>query len=1347
MKNFLTAIVAICLLWPATTVAQDWNQETYPDYNPNFSNPEPSLIRFGQANNRRKARALASAEGLPDHVNNATTKYFPPVFNQDGGSCGSASRICYMFTHELNSWRDIDSSTPENNYPSHFVWLLTYGNSGKDEFVMNVGVPTSATYGGRTYSRTYGNYNWDSEEFGWMQGYDKWFSGFANRMTKPTSVPYDLGTEEGRLAAKSWLYNHGGDDSFHAGGLIGLGVASGGKWEKIPKTEQNDAIGVTNKYYVKAWGTQVDHALTMVGYDDRIEFDLDGNGVYGEENKDERGAWIIVNSWGSGWCNGGFIYCPYAHGGPAFNAEGRLTGFWTGELYHTRKNYRPLRTIRLKMDYSRRSEILLQAGISGDINAEKPERTIDMDHFKYAGDGHNGDTKPAPEVPMLGKWADGKMHEEPMEFGYDLTDLTDGYDRNQPLKYFFIVNTRDWGEGLGHIHEASIMDYEFDTNGVETPFDLGSTGTVEVRSAGEKTIISVVVYGAAYNAPQNVVLTNGQLTWDEPMRSGHTVKGYAISRDHEQIAQTGADTRSFAVTESGIYGVEAIYEGNAHSTEATAQPIVEKQGENQVVNIAKGGFSIPDIFNAHYEECTIEYFIKPNSLANYNNAFGPGWGTFLCHCNSDGKLSVGWNTGGHRIDKTDRALTRNQWTHVAIVVKGNRITTYIGQSSAGSIVSNQFSGIGGFGNLVFSSSTTNNFQNDASYDEIRIWKRARTATEIKNTYSREFYGEVMPEGLLAYYKGDLIERDGQTYLRDCVGGHHALLTTPNFTQETPDPKLNLFRPKDTKNTIAIRQPETPAQAGIPVILTTERGDAIQTLAWEVPALGITDWHIVEPSVTFPEPGTYEVKVKASDYEADGPSGVARDSVVTATITVGKAPAPDASFTATATEIASGDRISFKANTGLSGYAYHWSMPGADNPEASTLATGTTYQAPGTYEVTLTVISPSGEQASQSLTITVSEVAPVADFALSADVVLRGTPVMLNSISRHHPTEFEWTIKNPVQKVTVTNTDSYQINTEEPGIYDISLKATNSKGSNTLSQQRALVVVNADSHNGLTFSQSAASVHLTKPIFEGTTTQELTIEWWMNPGKLTDYCLGIGQSQTTFMLRTDSKGCMFFHNSYNNGNRTGKSSNGYVIAGQWHHYAVVYSKGNVRFYRDGEQIGSAASSCGQTITLPETFSIGTPAAQMTGSIDEFRIWNSAITRPLMQSLINQPLDDPELYVTGEQSASKLRLYYDFNQSGGDVRDLTSNGNDGTRTDFGPDGDAWGLSRGVFCLNFGDAKPDVVIDAIPYVPSDDVATRRADNRIFDLSGRIVTLPAGSSALPKGIYIINGRKRVVR
>lgn len=52
--------------------------------------------------------AMRRAEGKPtrpDHWNNALSSAFPPVVNQSAGSCGSASRIYYMFSHEMNAAR------------------------------------------------------------------------------------------------------------------------------------------------------------------------------------------------------------------------------------------------------------------------------------------------------------------------------------------------------------------------------------------------------------------------------------------------------------------------------------------------------------------------------------------------------------------------------------------------------------------------------------------------------------------------------------------------------------------------------------------------------------------------------------------------------------------------------------------------------------------------------------------------------------------------------------------------------------------------------------------------------------------------------------------------------------------------------------------------------------------------------------------------------------------------------------------------------------------------------------------------------------------------------------------
>ena len=229
----------------------DWDKKKYPDYSPKMKPNAGLAVR----NNSVKR---------PDRVNNAETVYFPPVFNQDGGSCGSASRIAYMFNYEINAWRGLDGSLEENQYPTHFTWLLTNSNSGKDGMAIANGIPNVPTYGGRTYSRLFGNQDCSDSDFGWMNGYDKWYAAMHNRLERTANFPISVETEEGREAVKNWLWNHNGDTSFKAGGICGIGVASGGVWKNIPRTTTNSAIGVTGQYYVDSWGKQVDHALCGV---------------------------------------------------------------------------------------------------------------------------------------------------------------------------------------------------------------------------------------------------------------------------------------------------------------------------------------------------------------------------------------------------------------------------------------------------------------------------------------------------------------------------------------------------------------------------------------------------------------------------------------------------------------------------------------------------------------------------------------------------------------------------------------------------------------------------------------------------------------------------------------------------------------------------------------------------------------------------------------------------------------------------------------------------------------------------------------------------------------------------
>lgn len=439
--------------------------------------------------------AHLSTDSLPSHVNNALSPYFPAVFNQDGGSCGSASRIGYMFTHEINAYRHAPANKAENVYPTHFTWLLTNSNSGKEGMAAANGIPRSTVYGGTTYSQLFGNQDCSSTDFGWMQGYDKWYEAMHNRIERNSFAQHGVDTPEGRNYVKRWIWNHWGDTSYAVGGIAGIGVASACKQAPIAddSTGVNRQIGVVGKKYVTRWGDGVDHALTIVGYDDRILFDLDGNGIMGENDKDERGAWIIVNSWGTGWANEGFIYCPYKYGSPVRQGEG---GYWKPEFYHVRKDYRPRRTIKLLMDYSRRSELKLRVGIARNLASDTAEVMVDMEHFKYAGDGRWQKEKDRfagleSATPMLGRWADGRLHSEPMEFGYDLTDLTKGFDTNQPLKYFFAIESKKDAIGHGRLRQASVIDYMHDSLGIETPFAIGRG--ISINNQGETTQISVIV--------------------------------------------------------------------------------------------------------------------------------------------------------------------------------------------------------------------------------------------------------------------------------------------------------------------------------------------------------------------------------------------------------------------------------------------------------------------------------------------------------------------------------------------------------------------------------------------------------------------------------------------------------------------------------------------------------------------------------------------------------------------------------------------------------------------------------------------------------------------------------------
>ena len=1245
---------------------------------------------------RRKAHKAQVQ--LPPYVYNGQDKYFPPIFNQDGGSCGSAAGVGYQFTHEMNSYRDADASLPENQYPSHFTWLMAYQTSTTEGMAKANGIPNVPTYGGRTYSRLFGPQTHDDPDYGWMQGYDKWYSAMWNRSAydfnlAPTNTP------EGRQELKEWLYNHCGDASMHGGGVAGIGVAAYGTWAAIPTSTANKAAGVVGMKYVKKWGETFNHALTVCGYDDRIEFDLDGDGIVGETEEDEVGAWIIANSWGDGWENKGFIYCPYKYSYSVDND----TWTWTPGAFVIRQNYRPLRTIKLLMDYSRRSELLLSAGIAQNLNATKPEKTIPFEHFRYAGNTLGAD--PAPEVPMLGRWTDG-MHYEPMEFGYDLTDLTFSVDRTKPLKYFFIVKTKTGAIGSGHIYNASIINYEVENDGVEIPFDEKD---VEIKNNGRETVITVIVPGEQLYPPTNLSLEDGVLVWSAPQTSSLTLTGYHVYEGTRQVAQLPVNQTYFTPADGATdaFTVRAVYQvGKYEQESASSNPVVleiPQQGANQIAELNESGIIIPGAISEMLGQATIEFWMRNDKNVSYTHQVGPGWGKFLFHNNSNGTLSVGWDSSGSdRLNVSGVFSTLKKWNHIAIVINGSTLTLYVNGVKKGSITSKTFSGLVAFGDLPFGRTADINQWWIGGLDEIRVWRTARTQAEIRNNMRLRIAAPALQPDLLVYVPMETIEVDGKTMLREYVSGKHASFQTIGTWQVVEDESpLSGTSPTPT---LSISEESGTHQAGVPFHLTAQTSLSAIAWQWSIANGQSSIVNGMSPSFTFEQAGTYLVNCTAT--YADGSTLSAEKE-----ITVAEGEVPVAAFDVVNADLPAGDRFSFINRTEGTGCTYLWSMPGAEVEELGGTNATALYPTTGTFQVTLTATNSYGSN-SVTKEVTVRESAPAARFDLSQTAIMLGDGIQLIDESRYSPVSWQWELNNGCRALTVSEQSPYVVPTA-PGIYDVSLHVTNQLGENTMTKGRYLIVSNDDPVSCLNFT-GVETLQLPCPFAEEQ--KSLTLDWWMRPEQYQG-SVSLTSTQSGLSTSVDSQGML----SITLGTRKASSVEGYIITGEWHHYAVTYNAGTVKFYRDGLAVSTSTTKLITRFPALESITMG--EGGFKGQLDEVRLWGTALTADKVLAYSNHHIDDMQ----EAQAADGLLLYYDFNQNGGDVMDRTSNGCNAQRIGFGPDGDAWNSALGVFTLDtealmHGDISATFLTNyKNPYITASGTVNSNNSSRFLKLAMR--------------------------
>ena len=383
---------------------------------------------------------------IPYKLDNSVLPYFRPIFNQMGGSCAQASGVGYNFTYEMNSINGTAANVSDNQYPTHYTYNFLNSGSGDNgstyfggwDIINAGGIPDVTTYGGLWPSTDALTMNKI-----WMADFEKYRSGMEKRIVEVLTIP--VGTPEGLQTLKQYFNDY--CDGSPTGGIVNF--AAGVSWVEIdPLPAGTEEAG---KSLLWKWDSAVNHAMTFVGYNDSIRFDINGDGKYtndlditGDGTVDmkdwEIGGLLMANSWGSSWVDGGKIWVAYRTLALSLE-EG---GIWTNSVHtiRIRDDFSPSLFLKSEINYSDREELKIFAGVSTDTTSTEPEFTLQFPHFNHQGGayGMNGISNV-------------------LEIGLDISPLLSYVATGEKARFFLCVEHKQNGTtGRGSITSFSILD-------------------------------------------------------------------------------------------------------------------------------------------------------------------------------------------------------------------------------------------------------------------------------------------------------------------------------------------------------------------------------------------------------------------------------------------------------------------------------------------------------------------------------------------------------------------------------------------------------------------------------------------------------------------------------------------------------------------------------------------------------------------------------------------------------------------------------------------------------------------------------------------------------------------------
>jgi len=533
-------------------------------------------VPVGREIDGRDIGSAAATGILPEAVDNSTLPYFPPIANQGGqNSCAAFACTYYQMTYMTALARGWSVNNADDTRHFSPRWSYNLVNGGKDEgtWITNI-YSIEQQHGAATLAEL----PYDGNYLAWCTDPGVWRHAIDMRMDRQGTVT-GLDTDTGLQQLKTLLTD---------GYVLNFGTNIYA-WQFVtvkddPATHADDAaIGQAACAMLGDGGGG--HAMTIVGYNDAVWVDINGNGVV---DPGEKGALCIANSWGSGWGNGGFIWLAYdalktVSAVLTTANPGRQVALWSATAYWltARPAYSPAVVAQFNLNTVARNQCAISLGVS------TPDSAVPLT------------TWTAPALNMAGgAYAfDGSTTACDAGFVLDYTDLLPGYcalrwylgvtgNTSAPVtvKAFKIIDVAH-----GNIEQAA-SGLPQTVTGTNVYFPLDYPYAV----LGQQPDLQIDQFGAPY-AGVSICNATGQ-----SQSQLQTLANHAVGVYHLRLANAGELPDQFTMTAAGGTGewIARYFDAHDAGMEITAQ-------------VTGSGWTSPVLH--HGETCDLRLEVTANS--------------------------------------------------------------------------------------------------------------------------------------------------------------------------------------------------------------------------------------------------------------------------------------------------------------------------------------------------------------------------------------------------------------------------------------------------------------------------------------------------------------------------------------------------------------------------------------------------------------------------------------------------------------------------------------------------------------------------------------------------------------